>query len=259
MRILILTQEENLYLPSSFAEICRHFSDSVVCIVSAPAMSTHGGAVKGFIRHLRLFGLGGTSIMVFRILRAKALAAVETPRREGPFHSIGAVARAFEIPFRKIVSVKKEMPSILEEFGPDLLISISCPQIIGKTIRERFSLGCINVHGAPLPKYRGLMPAFWVLRYNETRTAATVHDLADKLDNGAILEQEFVDIPPGETWDGLVRKTKAAGVRALIRAITSIESGTSVRKPNLDEESSYFSFPTKADRKAFLTSGHSFF
>ncbi|MBA2275508.1 MAG: hypothetical protein H0W00_02260, partial [Chloroflexi bacterium] len=68
MRILIVTQEENLYLPRSFAKVCRAFPDEVVAIVSAPAMSTHGGAVKGFMKHVRLFGVLGTLTLAWRVL-----------------------------------------------------------------------------------------------------------------------------------------------------------------------------------------------
>ena len=38
------------------------------------------------------------------------------------------------------------------------------------------------------------MPAFWALLNNETETATTVHDLADKLDNGEILVQRSFQI-----------------------------------------------------------------
>ena len=244
MRIIILTQEENLYLPESFATVCRALSSEVICIVSSPAMSTHGGAVKGFWRHFRLFGITGTAIMSSRIIAAKLKALLQRP-----FYSIKAVADHFGIPFHYINKIKSdEFHRILDKYEPELLISISCPQIIGKKIRERFAKGCINVHGAPLPKYRGLMPAFWVLRNSETTTATTVHDLGAKLDDGDIILQREVEITPEDTWDSLVRKTKAAGARALIEAVEQLKMGTAQRKLNREEEATYFSFPTAEHR-----------
>ena len=178
MKIIILTQEENLYLPKSFATVCREFPEDVVCIVSSPAMSTHGGAVKGFIKHFRLFGIKGTWIMGWRVIMAKLKAKLCKPTTKGPFYSIRQVADAFAVPYYHVPRVKdQQFQDILDKHKPDLLISISCPQIIGKKIRDRIPMGCINVHGAPLPKYRGLMPAFWVLRNGETKTATSVHDL----------------------------------------------------------------------------------
>lgn len=260
MRIIVLTQNENLYLPNSFAIVCKALVAEIVCIVSSPAMSTHGGLIKGFIKHFRLFGIKGTLIMGARVMLAKLKADFFKPKLKGPFYSIKQVADAFNIPFYHVSRVKdQELQDIIYKHHPDLLISISCPQIIGKNIRDRFHAGCINVHGAPLPRYRGLMPAFWALRNGEKTTAVTVHDIADKLDNGDILIQKAVEITSDDTWDSVVRKTKAAGAKALVEAVNKIRTGTIKRCPNLDLEATYFSFPTARDRRAFLRAGRRFF
>lgn len=260
MRILVLTQNENLYLPLAIGQVCKELQEEVVCIVSAPAMSTHGGTISGFCQHVRLFGMGGTAIMVSKVLQGKVRDYFSHPGPEGPFYSLKAVARAFRIPFFEIKKVKSALfHNLIDQHSPELLVSMSCPQIIGKTIRDRFPRGCINVHGAPLPRYRGLMPAFWALRNGETMTAVTVHDLASKLDNGDILVQREVPIGPEDTWHFLVRKTKDAGAGALLEAIARIKDGTEERRPNPDEEATYFSFPTAKDRKGFLAAGQRFF
>jgi methionyl-tRNA formyltransferase len=260
MKIIILTQEENLYLPTSFATVCREYPGDVVCIVSSPAMSTHGGAIKGFMKHFRLFGIKGTWIMGWRVIAAKLWAMLCKPTEDGPFFSIRQVADAFDVPYHYVSSVGGEpFLGLLEEYKPELLISISCPQVIGKKVRERIPMGCINVHGAPLPKYRGLMPAFWVLRNGETKTATSVHDLMAKLDDGEILLQKEVAITPEDTWDSLVTKTKAEGARALVEAIRRIREGTVERKPNREEDATYYSFPSAEDRKAFVKAGRRFF
>jgi methionyl-tRNA formyltransferase len=260
MKILILTQNENLYLPNPFATVCRVLSSEMCCIVSSPAMSTHGGPVKGFIKHLRLFGFKGTWIMGWRVIFAKLKAKLVNPKIDGHFYSIKQVSEAFNIPYHEIPKVKdQEFQNLLDKYQPELLISISCPQIIGKKIRDRMPLGCINVHGAPLPKYRGLMPAFWVLRNGEAKTATTVHDLGAKLDDGDIILQREVEILPDDTWESLVCKNKAAGAQALIDAVRHIKDGSVKRKSNLEEEATYFSFPTAKDRKAFIQAGRCFF
>lgn len=260
MRIIIVTQAENLYLPGSFARVCRAFPSSVVCIAAAPAMSTHGGPLRGLVRHLRLFGLRGSATLGWRVIQAKAKAMVTSPGKKGPFHSIGQVAHAWDIPYHSIRSLKStEFGSLLDRYQPDLLVSISCPQIIGKGIRDRLPLGSINVHGGPLPRYRGLLPAFWALRNGESKTAVTVHDLAARLDDGDILQQREVKILPEDTWDTLVRRTKGVGADLLIQAIGQIRDGTAVRRPNSESESTYFSFPTADDKRAFLATGRRFF
>lgn len=103
------------------------------------------------------------------------------------------------------------------------------------------------------------MPAFWVLRNGETKTAVTVHDLEAKLDDGDILVQREVEITPTETWYSLVQKTKTCGAQALVEAVRQIEAGTVVRKSNREEDATYYSFPTAADRRVFLAAGRRFF
>jgi methionyl-tRNA formyltransferase len=258
--VLLITQDENVYLPTSLARVCQSLGDRMVCIVAAPAMSTHGGPVKGLVRHLRAFGFCALTTLAWRTIRGKMRAKMCRSEGQGEFHSLAHVARRFGLPYEYLHKVNgPDFQSLVDKYQPDLLISMSCPQVIGAKARERFPLGCINVHGAPLPKYRGLMPAFWVLRNGETQTASTVHDLGDKLDNGAILLQRPVTITPQDTWDSLVRKTKAAGAEALVEVVFQIEKGAVERRPNRNEDATYFSFPTAQDRKAFFKAGRKFF
>jgi methionyl-tRNA formyltransferase len=171
-----------------------------------------------------------------------------------------AVCAAYGVPFYRVSRVGgPELQAVLDRHPADLLISISCPQIIGKAVRQRFPRGCINVHSAPLPLYRGLMPTFWALRNGETQTGVTVHEIDSKLDNGAILAQQMVPITPADTWDSLVRKTKRAGAHLLADTVLQMETADVERKPNPEESGTYFSFPGPEDRKAFLALNRRFF
>ncbi len=260
MRIIILTQDENLYLPTSFAKVCSVYGDEVVCIVSSPAMSTHGSPLKGLIKHLSFFGFYGTFIMVKRVLLAKFYATLNISTPNKRFWSVKQVSRYFNIPFHHVAKVgSKPFFDLIEKYKPTLLVSISCPQIINKQVRDLIPDGCINVHGALLPKYRGLMPAFWAMKNGEKTTAVTVHELSNKLDNGDIILQKEIIIDPDDTWDSLVTKSKKAGAEVLIEAIQLFKENKVVKKPNPDEDATYFSFPTSSDRKAFVNAGRKFF
>jgi len=259
VKLFIVTQDENVYLPRSIAAVCEAFPGDVTAIVSAPAMSTHGGPIKGFMRHFQLFGIRGSATLGMRVIAAR-LRAFRDVDRKGPFDSMAQVAHAYQVPYVHVDRLKGDhFMAAVAAYGGDLLISISCPQIIGKAIRDRFPKGAINLHGSPLPRYRGLMPAFWVLRNGEKETAITVHELDAKLDDGAILAQETIPIAADETWDSLVRKTKGAGAQLLIQTIRQIADGTVQRRPNLESEATYFSFPTSDDKREFAAAGRRFF
>lgn len=257
MRIAIFTQDDRVYLPASVGTVVEAMPERISCIVLSPPMSTHGGSLKGLLRHLPVFGVQGTLRMGWRVIWARLGPKLGlAPPGGRPYWSIEDAGRSFGIPTFYVDKVNSpQMHEILDGHTADLLVSISCPQIIRGKLLRRFSQGGINVHSAPLPRYRGLMPAFWVLFHGEKETAVTVHDLAEKLDDGEILHQEPIAIEPGETWNSLLRKTKAAAGTALVEAIHRIESGTAVRKPNRDEDSTYFSFPSWQEAREFRSRG----
>jgi methionyl-tRNA formyltransferase len=260
MRISIFTQDERVYLPGSVATLVETMPEKITSIILSPPMSTHGGAIPGLVKHLPVFGVKGTLVMGWRTIFARIgpLLGLKPPGRK--YWSIYEVGKKFDVPTFYVENVNSdEMNRILDAHPADILVSVSCPQILRAQLLRRFAHGGINVHSAPLPKYRGLMPGFWILQQDETETAVTVHDLAERLDNGEILLQETISVTKDDTWDSLIRKTKEAAGHALVKAIGQIEAGTVQRSPNRDEESTYFSFPTWSDARLFRRRGRRMF
>ncbi|MGD8238656.1 MAG: formyltransferase family protein, partial [Armatimonadota bacterium] len=90
--------------------------------------------------------------------------------------TVKGVAREHAIPLVEMADINAdESLAWFRSEGPDLIVSVACPQIFGKTLLELPTLGCINIHSGPLPRYRGMLPTFWVLLNNERATAVTVH------------------------------------------------------------------------------------
>ena len=256
MKVTIFTQDDRVYLPIPIHTLVEQMPDKVACIILSPPMSTHGGKLKGLLRHLPVFGVIGTIRMGWQVIWARLGPMLGARPSNRDCWSIEEVGRKFGVPVHYVDDVNsQEMQQTIDAHPADLLVSVSCPQVLRPAVLSRFSKGGINVHSAPLPRYRGLMPAFWVLYNQEKQTAVTVHDLAEKLDNGDILLQRPVEISPGETWNSLLAKTKAAAGDALVDTIRAIESGTVERRPNLDEESTYFSFPELKHAREFRARG----
>lgn len=259
LRILLLTQQEGLFLPESVALVCRRHGRDVVGIIAVPPLQTGRNMLNTMWKHMLLFGIEFPRL-VTRVLRARLADLSSRPGPAGPFYSVRAVAQAYDIPFAKVVDVNsKEMIEFVDRHSPNLLASLSCPTIVRKPTRDRFALGCINLHGSPLPRYRGLMPAFWVLRNGEQTTAVSVHDLIERLDDGAILLQREVPISEDDTWETLVKKTKRAGAEALLDVLERIEKDAVTRSPNHRTEATYFSFPGAEDAREFRARGRRFF
>ena len=146
----------------------------------------------------------------------------------------------------------------IKSFNPDLLVSILGNQIFKSQIINLAPKGCINLHTALLPKYRGLMPTFWVLKNNETHTGVSVFFVDEGIDSGPIIIQEKVEIGDSTQQD-LIMKTKRIGMDLVIKAVELIDKNQVNLKANPESEKSYFSFPSRKDVVEFRNLGKRFF
>ena len=68
----------------------------------------------------------------------------------------------------------KKSLEIIKSYKPDLLVSNLGSEIFKKNLLQIAPMGCINLHSSLLPKYRGLMLSFWVLKNREKYTGVSV-------------------------------------------------------------------------------------
>jgi methionyl-tRNA formyltransferase len=146
----------------------------------------------------------------------------------------------------------------LKEYQPDLLISIGRNQIFKRPLLDLATFGCVNLHTALLPKYRGLMPSFWVLKNNEKYTGVSVFFVDEGIDSGPILVQKKVEIGH-RSQEELIRHTKQIGMECIIESVELIQKGSYNLIPNPAEEMTYFTFPTRNDVDEFYKAGKRFF
>jgi methionyl-tRNA formyltransferase len=157
---------------------------------------------------------------------------------------------------RKGVRVMKPSGSIndpvfldaLRQLSPDPLISIAGNQIFKRPLLDLAPKGCLNLHSALLPKYRGLMPSFWVLLHGERETGISVFLVDEGIDSGPILVQKRIAID-GFSQEEVIRQTKALGMAGILEAIELIQNWDYTLIPNNDSQSSYFKFPVRRHQK----------
>jgi folate-dependent phosphoribosylglycinamide formyltransferase PurN len=160
------------------------------------------------------------------------------------------------VPFRTVSNANRpEAESFLRQAGPDVLLSVSCPQRISEDVLRIPRLTAINVHGALLPRYAGIAPYFWVLRHGEDRTGVTVHVMTPELDVGPVLRQREVEVRPDDTSLSLqLRLTRAAG-EELVAALRELPGSLDRAHPQDLSGRSYFTWPTPEDVRAFKARG----
>jgi methionyl-tRNA formyltransferase len=102
---------------------------------------------------------------------------------------VKAVASAHQLPVWQPKRVKKHAETLnqLRQASADVFVVVAYGQILSQEILDIPKLGCINVHGSILPKYRGAAPIQWCLYRGETETGITTMLMDAGMDTGAML------------------------------------------------------------------------
>jgi methionyl-tRNA formyltransferase len=162
MKIEFLTQEDSLYVLPFFEEFLRHYPTEfeITRISCCRAMGKRSRFQ--LLRELMwLYGMLGLAKLLAQAGVAKALAVLPRGRSASRFYSIAQLAKAHGIPCERVANPNDaEFTQALQERSPDLLISVACPYILKDKVLAIPPRGCINIHHAPLPRYKGMMPTF---------------------------------------------------------------------------------------------------
>lgn len=259
LRAFIITQEDCLYLPQFIHTVLRHRRANMVGMTILPTLMPKQTWTTTLRDHLALYGPTQFFRQGLRYATRRGLAIVERYLPVPGHYSVEGVAREFDLPIHETRNVNsQDYLDFLRGLDLDVIISINASQKFKGDILALPRLGCINVHGALLPRYRGRLPSFWVLANGEKETGTTVHFMNEELDDGPILLQERVEISESDTQDTLIRKTKAAGARLIVEAIDRLERGSANTQPNDRSQATYFSFPTRADGLRLRQQGRRF-
>lgn len=119
-------------------------------------------------------------------------------------------------------------PQFVDELAglqPDLMLTAFYPKIYRAPLLEIPPLGSLNLHFAPLPRYRGSWPGAWAIINGETRHGVTLHKMTPAIDAGDIVAQEFFEILPEDTGQTLYAKCEEAGLRLLQTHLPQILQG----------------------------------
>lgn len=254
MNIILLTQDDPFYLGRNIDYLLKRLPDyaNVVGCVVFDA-SPFGGRESFLAKAKKTLDIFG-GVFFARYAARFVLARV---RRKW---QVKSVLQRRRVPLIEITGSINSEESIarISAHKPDLLISIAGNQIFKRQLFELPPKGCLNLHTALLPKYRGLMPSFWVLKNGESETGVSVFFVDDGIDSGKILVQKRVEIGK-KTQEELIEVTKKLGMDAIVEAVTLIHAGDYRLIDNDAAEMTYFSFPTKEDVQQFRASGKRFF
>ena len=123
----------------------------------------------------------------------------------------------------------------IKDLNPDVICVVAYGKILPKEILDIPKLGCINVHGSLLPKYRGAAPIQWAVLNGDKTTGITTMYMDVGMDTGDIILKEEVEIGDNETTGELWDRLSKIGGMLLVKTLEKIEDGTAPREKQGDD------------------------
>lgn len=151
---------------------------------------------------------------------------------------VKACAVKHNLPVFQPVKIKDDYQAVLDA-EPDIIVTAAFGQFIPKIILDYPRLGCINVHGSLLPKYRGGSPIQTSIIRGEEETGITIMYMAYKMDAGNIIAQRSISILESDNNGTMFDKLSILGRDLLGEVLPSIIDGTNPSIPQDETKVTY--------------------
>jgi methionyl-tRNA formyltransferase len=137
-----------------------------------------------------------------------------------------------EIPVYQPEKVRNNVEFIdeMRKLNPDIICVVAYGKILPQELLDIPKLGCVNVHGSLLPKYRGAAPIQWAVLNGEKTTGVTTMYMDAGMDTGDMILKEEIAIGEEETTGELWNRLSKIGGEILVKTLKLIEEGKAPRE-----------------------------
>ncbi len=125
----------------------------------------------------------------------------------------------------------KEFVQTVREMAPEIIVVAAFGQIIPQRMLDIPPLGCINVHGSLLPRWRGAAPMQYALMAGDQETGVTTMMMDAGLDTGDILQQASLSLDTVADLGDLEMKLAEVGADLLMQTLAAVAAGDCPRAP----------------------------
>jgi methionyl-tRNA formyltransferase len=154
---------------------------------------------------------------------------------------VKTTAIAHNLPVWQPARIKKDAATLssLKATEADVFVVVAYGQILSQEILDMPTLGCINVHGSILPKYRGAAPIQWCLYHGEKETGITTMLMDAGMDTGAMLLKVFAGITLLDQAETLGERLSELGAELLVETLVKLGRGDGSAIPQDNEAATY--------------------
>lgn len=153
---------------------------------------------------------------------------------------VKTLALEHDLPVYQPESFKsEEAQQELASLNADVMVVVAYGLLLPKVVLDTPRLGCVNVHGSILPRWRGAAPIQRALWAGDAETGVTIMQMDEGLDTGDMLHIATCPITAEDTSASLYTKLAELGPPALIETLNSMAAGTAVAEPQDDNLANY--------------------
>jgi len=150
------------------------------------------------------------------------------------------LAVSHDIPVFQPISLRnEEAQQELAALNADLMVVVAYGLILPQVVLDTPRLGCINVHGSLLPRWRGAAPIQRAIWAGDAETGVTIMQMDLGLDTGAMLHKVTCPIADDETSASLYDKLAELGPQGLLETLAQISNSTAIAEVQDDALSNY--------------------
>jgi methionyl-tRNA formyltransferase len=167
--------------------------------------------------------------------------------RKSPVH---LAAEGFGIPVFTPKSLKgAEEQGVFALHDADVAVVVAYGLLLPKPILDAPRLGCLNLHGSLLPRWRGAAPMQRAIMAGDTRTGVMVMQMEEGLDTGPVALVDEMPIGPDMTAGELHDKMMRVGADLMGRALAALERGSLTFTPQSEAGATYAKKIEKAEAR----------
>ena len=164
--------------------------------------------------------------------------------------AVHLAAEAFGIPVFTPKSLKGlDEQGVFALHDADVGIVVAYGLLLPKAILDAPRLGCLNLHGSLLPRWRGAAPIQRAVMAGDAQTGVMVMQMDEGLDTGAVAVGEVIPIGPDMTSGELHDVMMRTGADLMGRALAALERGSLDFKAQVEDGAVYAKKIEKAEAR----------
>jgi methionyl-tRNA formyltransferase len=163
--------------------------------------------------------------------KGRGLAAEPSP--------VAKLAKTYDLNLRTPATLKDAAAQkAFADLNLDAAVVVAYGLLLPKPILDAPKLGCFNLHGSLLPRWRGAAPIQRAIMADDEETGIMVMRMAEGLDTGPVLMAERVSVGR-KTYGELHDELSRLGADLMARALAALERGSVTEQAQPEEGATY--------------------